>query len=82
MIGPREGYVVTGSIGTLTQIVLTATGDTRISQLEWFVNARNVTWVFATAPAEDGAVLTPRQAYQPYWAVAAAEVLGQEYSEP
>lgn len=81
MIGPREGYVVTASSGALTQIVLTATGDTRISQLEWFVNARYVTWVFATAPAEDGAVLTPRQAYQPYWAVAAAEVLGQEYEE-
>lgn len=81
LFGPGEGYVVSGSIGLLTQIVLTGAGDVRISQLEWFVDTTPVTWVFATAPAEDDAVLRPVQVYKPYWAVAAAEVLGQEYEE-
>lgn len=78
LLGEKSGYVVGGSIGSVDRLIIGGSGNVRISQVQWLVESQGVTWVFATAPAVNGQVLTPIQAYRPSWSAVAVEILGQE----
>lgn len=76
--GPMSAPTSTGPTESL--LTITATGNARLNDIGAMSGGSLVSWVFASAPAVEGAVIQGVTPAQPQWAITAVEILGDDYT--
>lgn len=76
--GPMSAPTSTGPTEAL--FTVTVNGNARLSDIGAMSGGSLVSWVFASAPAVDGATIQGITPAQPRWVIMAAEILGDDYS--
>lgn len=75
--GPMSANTSTGPTESLCTI--TVRGNARLSDIGAIYDDHLVSWVFASAPAENGNILAFSTPARPQWAISSVEILGQDY---